>query len=114
MATTEDEKFLSTAQEGIKLRIALTRYFMLTQDEPELFFRYEAYLKRRVRSAAGLLIESDDADRLEVLCSKGWLTMEAMDALIDIASKQEKIQCLTCLMQNRAASFSLQDRDFTL
>ena len=54
MLTEQEEKFLSTKQEPLKLSIALTRFFEVTSEEWKS--RYGDYLKRRFRSAIHALI----------------------------------------------------------
>ena len=90
MLTEQEEKFLSTKQEPLKLSIALTRFFEVTSEEWKS--RYGDYLKRRFRAAIHALILEGNLSKIEILCAYGWHTESMLQEFIETAGKQNQTE----------------------
>ena len=63
----QDEKFLSSRQENIRLAIALERFFELCPEDGLLYERYREYLKKRFRPAMEKLMKARETEKVKVL-----------------------------------------------
>ena len=107
------EKFLETRQEPVRLAAALEGFF-LEEAAPEQKEAYGTYLKKRIRPAMEVLIEEDDAEKMEQLEQMGWLEGVRIEGFLETARKKKKSASLVWLLRLKDKKNGYRDRDFTL
>lgn len=107
------KKFTGTRQEPVRLAVALRGFFLPRAGEEEKE-AYGKYLKGRIRPAVEALIEEDQAEKLEILESLGWLDGTNIDVFIRIARQRQKNAVLVWLLHLKKEKYGFKDRDFSL
>lgn len=106
-------KFQSSAQEPVRLELALQGYFLdEIAETPKQTF--ESYLKRRIRPAAEALLKADDLPRLQRLADLGWLDASVVDSCLDAAIRLKKTEAFVWLLGLKAEQFGFPDRNLEL
>lgn len=108
----EEEAFLSTKQEKIKLYIALSAFF--ETEDTEWKERCRTYLKKRFRPAMSELIRRGDVLHIRALAAEGWLTEETLDSFIHEAVQTGRPEVCALLLNLKRELFGFHDREFTL
>jgi hypothetical protein len=102
-----------TARETL-LCIALSRLrrpFRLLEPAEE---QYRSYLKDNAAEAALLLVREDDPDGLSLLAANGVFTLESLAAAAEEASRLERAECLSILLDERHRRFAPKKKTFDL
>lgn len=114
----EEEKlyrrFTGTTQEPIRLAAALRGFFLPQPVDPAHRDVYEAYLRRRIRPAVEVLIETDDIFALQQLELLGWFDAALVDYFLQLACSRRKSAALVWLLQLKEQKYGFHDRDFSL
>ena len=112
-----DAQFAVTGGEterGTLLRIALARLrrpLHLSQAAGE---RYFSYLRNSAAAAAALLVREDDPEGLSFLAGNGVFTPESLSSAAEEASRLERAECLSVLLNERHRRFALKKKSFDL
>lgn len=101
--TDDDIRFSQTAQEPVRLEIALRRYF---ETEGERRERYASYLRGRVRPAARALIERGDPARLAALLELAPPSEGDLDDFITMARDAQRTELVAGLLFEKRARFA--------
>lgn len=107
------QKFNSSAQEPVRLRLALDGFFASDTPQP-IREQYEVYLRRRVRPALEALIAAEDMARLEALENLGWLDAALTEDGLKFAVKEKKTEPFVLLLRKKAEKYGFSDRKFPL
>lgn len=108
----EEETFLSTKQEKVKLNIALSAFF--ETEDAEWKERCRAYLKKRFRPAMSELIRRGDVLHIHALAQEGWMTKDTMDSFIREAAETGQPEVCALLLSLKKELFGFHDREFIL
>lgn len=108
------EKFLTTKQEALKLRIALEEFFSNDNLEERERRAYETYLQKRIRPAIEVLIEKEEAEKILQLESLGWFRESELEHFLDMAGKKGRPVSWMTLLKIKKEKYGFHDRDFSL
>ena len=107
------EKFRTTGQAAIKLRIAAEEF--LKEGLPEEQKKdYGNYLQLRIRPAVELLIEDNRLDGLSQLEQLGWLPHNQMDDFLEMAWNHRRNSAFLWLLRLKSEKIGFTPRDFSL
>lgn len=96
------------------LRIALARLhypFRLSNAAEQ---QYRTYLIENISAAAQLLIADDDPEGLAFLASHGVFTRESISKAVEAASRKNRAECLSVLLNEQHNRFSPKEKTFDL
>ncbi len=113
-AETLYQQFTETKQEALRLSAALTGFFLsegVTDGQREA---YAAYIRRRIRPAAEVLIREEDTEKLAVLEEQGWISETEVEALISMARKLGKTASLVWLLHLKNEKYGFIDKKYEL
>ena len=114
-AEQNDQKFITTKQETLRLQAALTGFFeedeYVTAKQKEA---YAAYLKKRIRPALQALLKENGIDEIKMLNEMGWFGAEILEELIVRAQEEGRLSAVIRLMRIKAAKYGYRDRDFEI
>ena len=106
----QDEKFLSSRQENIRLAIALERFFELCPEDGLLYERYREYLKKRFRPA----MKARETEKVKVLFGLDTVTPVQMDELLALAQKYGSTESVLWLLSKKEEQFGFGGKDMEL
>lgn len=107
------QRFETTRQEAVRLRLALELFFRGDAD-PEQTRKLEGYLRRRIRSALELLLREDSLPGLERLASRDWLDAGLVEDGLNLAISLRKTEAYVWFLCLKAEKYGFHDRDFSL
>lgn len=107
------EKFRTSGQAAVKLRIASEDFFR--EELPETLRRaYGAYLRQRIRPAVELLIREEQTEKLEALWNLGWIPAGQLGDFLHLAAEVHKNEAFLWLLEKKQSSLGFPPRDFSL
>lgn len=107
------QKFETSAQEPVRLNLALQGYFSENTEEAYRE-KYEKYLKRRIRPALEALMKADRLVDLDKLVSAQWLDAGLLEDALQMAIRLKKSEIFVWLLGIKAEKYGFCDRDFSL
>ena len=110
----QDEKFLSSRQENIRLAIALERFFDLCPEDGLLYARYREYLKKRFRPAMEKLMKARETEKVKVLFGLDTVPLVQMDELLALAQKYGSTESVLWLLSKKEEQFGFGGKDMEL
>ena len=110
----QDEKFLSSRQENIRLAIALERFFELCPEDGLLYERYREYLKKRFRPAMEKLMKARETEKVKVFFGLDTVTPVQMDELLALAQKYGSTESVLWLLSKKEEQFGFGGKDMEL
>ena len=110
----QDEKFLSSRQENIRLAIALERFFELCPEDGLLYERYREYLKKRFRPAMEKLMKARETEKVKVLFGLDTVTPVQMDELLALAQKYGSTESVLWLLSKKEEQFGFGGKDMEI
>ena len=106
-------RYSGTTQEPVRLAAALYGYFH-TDCFPAHRQEFEAYLRRRIRPAAEVLIVMEALEELEQLEQLGWFDAALVDHFLTLACSHRKSAVLVWLLHLKHRKYGFHDRTFDL
>lgn len=97
----QDEQFLTTRQEPLRLSIALSRYFGREPLTDEWKERYHTYLQKRIRAVIPEVIKRGDFRVLVMLAEEGFLTGALYQEAILRAADFGRTEMTVFLLRNQ-------------
>ena len=113
----EDEtyqRFHSARQEPVRLQAALDGFFASDGKLEGPRQEYAVYLKKRIRPAMEALIKAQQIDRMEALARQGWYGKKELEAFIQTAREEGRLQALIWLMKQKNDRYGYEDREYLL
>ena len=111
--TEQYEKFRSSQQAAVKLRIALEQAFL--PGLPEQHSRaYRDYLRVRIRPAMAQCVLEDDTGTLDRMEAQGWMEGIRLEDLIHSAAEQHRNAALIWLLRRKQREFGFSGPDLSL
>lgn len=107
------QRFTASAQEPVRLELALKGYFEEESGE-EYREAFEAYLKRRIRPAVEALMKADDLPKLQKIEELGWLDAGLVEDCLEMAIRLKKTQAFIWLLGIKAEKHGFPDQAFDL
>lgn len=97
----QDETFLTTKQEPLKLSIAIERYFGKELLTEPLKVRYGTFLRKRIRSALPFVIREGNFPALVQMAEEGFLCGPLYQEAILMAADAGKTEMTVYLLRNQ-------------
>ena len=107
---TQDEAFLTTKQEPLKLHIALSRYFGTEPLSPEWQLRYHQFLTLRIRAVLPLVIKENQMSQLRNLVQDGFLCGAIYRDAILLSAELNRTE-MTAFLLKHQQEFSHKNTD---
>lgn len=108
-----DQKFLTSAQEKVKLEIALVRYFEIKK-EGDLKESYQKYLLKRFRPAMEELLEKKENKKMRQLFLEKEMSQGLLEELLLMASKKHNTEAFLWLLSQKEARYGFEKGDMEL
>lgn len=108
------KKFETTAQEPVKMAMALWGYFMKEGISQEQRACFGEYLKSHIRNAVEALIEEDAPEKIAVLEGMGWFKEQELESFLKTARERGKSQALVYLMNLKDQKYGYREEEFPL
>ena len=109
----QDQKFLASGQEKLRLQIALERFVELEPEEA-MYSIYREYLVRRFRPAMESLIRAQESLKAEKLFSCKEMTPGLLEELLGMASGCANTECYLWLLEQKRALYGFERKDMEL
>lgn len=110
--TEADRKFMESAQEAVRLKIALQRFFEV--EEETWRRRYGDYLKMRIRPAMEHLIREGEAEKIGKLLELDWITERNLEEFLKMAGKTGNGEVLALLLHAKREKYGFKEREYSL